>query len=144
MVGGLLASKQRSSNGSMRYSYPYLTPNLFSAAVLVVDIMITMVFLEESLEEAKDLPPLGKRVTNLSSWAWQFASSSRPNYLRLKKDGGSSHSYIDGTAEDDDDEDHSDSESASLESIPTLLPDNPRELTCKQSFNRDTGLFRCT
>ncbi|MCJ1476097.1 hypothetical protein MMC13_004762 [Lambiella insularis] len=143
MVGGLLVSK-RPSSGSVGYSYPYLAPNLFSAAVLAVDMIVTMIFLEESLEEAKDLPPLGNRVINLFSWAWQFASSSRPSYLRIQKGHRSSHSYTDGAVEQDDEEDDSDSEGASHVSLPTLLPNNATKLTRKQIFNTDTIMLLST
>ncbi|MCJ1387390.1 hypothetical protein MMC18_000233 [Xylographa bjoerkii] len=144
IVGGLLVSKQRSPEGTIRSSYPYLAPNLFSAAILIVDLLITMIFLEESLEEARDLPPLGKRIGSLFSWVWQFTSSSRPSYLRRKKDHGYSHVSGDATAEeeeDDDDEDDSDSETVSRNSIPTLLPHNTSDLTRKHIFKRDTILL---
>ena len=140
IVGGLLVSSQKASNGVK--TYPYLAPNLFSAAVLAVDLIITMLFLEESLEEAKDLPPLGKRVGDLFSWAWQFASSSRPSYLRSKKDYSTLRASGDATA--DADSDDSDSETASHTSMPTLLPHHTAELTRKQILNRDTILLLST
>src|SRR6266498_5179333 len=58
IVGGLLVSPVNPFNRSKPNPYPYLLPNLVSAAILVVDLILTMIFLEESLEEAKDLPPL--------------------------------------------------------------------------------------
>jgi len=140
LVGGLLVSSQKASDGTK--TYPYLAPNLFSAAVLVVDLIITMIFLEESLQEAKDLPPLGKRVGDLFSWAWQFASSTRPSYLRSKKDYSPLLASGDATAEEDSDE--SDSETASHTSMPTLLPHHTAELTRKHIFNRDTILLLST
>ena len=143
VVGGLLVSKQRPPEGTIGYTYPYLAPNLFSAAVLTVDLIVIMIFLEESLEEAKDLPPLGKRVGSLFIWVWQFASSSRPSYLRHKKDHNYSHVSGDATIEeeDDDDDTDSDSETASHTSIPTLIPHNTSDFTRKHLFKRDTILL---
>lgn len=140
MVGGLLVSSQSASGGANKY--PYLTPNLFSAAVLAVDLIITMIYLEESLEEARDLPPLGKRVGDIFSWVWQFASSSRPSYLRSKKNYSPLFASGDATAEDDSDD--SDSDNASHTSMPTLLPHHTAELTKKEIFNRDTILLLST
>ncbi|MCJ1397305.1 hypothetical protein MMC11_000497 [Xylographa trunciseda] len=148
IVGGLLVSKQKLPEGTIGYIYPYLAPNLFSAAVLIVDVIITMIFLEESLEEARDLPPLGKRVGSLFSWVWQFASSSRPSYLRRKKDHGYAHVSGDATIEEeeeeDEDEDDSDIETVSHNSIPTLLPHNTSDLTRLHLFKRDTILLLVT
>ncbi|SLM33515.1 mfs general substrate transporter [Lasallia pustulata] len=62
LVGGLLVSEQ-----SPRNRYPSLPPNRVSAAVLVVDLIIAMIFLDESLKEAKELPPLGTRIGSLFS-----------------------------------------------------------------------------
>ena len=143
IVGGLLVSKTKKT------SYPYLPPNLVSAAILVIDLIFTMIFLEESLEEAKNLPPLGKRMGNLYSWVWQFISSSRPSYLRLGREGHSHHHHAvshptrGGTADDDDDE-SLDSETDSQASMPTMFPDHATELTRKQVFNRDTILLLST
>ena len=142
IVGGLLVSRRKDS------PYPYLPPNLVSAAILVIDLIITMIFLEESLEEARHLPPLGKRVGNLFSWAWQFASSSRPSYLKLgghhpHRRASSSHPRGDA-AMDDDDEDESDSDSDYQASMPTVFPHHVTELTREQIFNRDTILLLST
>jgi MFS family permease len=81
-VGGLLVFEDNPFTGKPN-PFPYVFPNLFSAAVLVIDLVITTLLLEESLEEAKRLPPLEERIGNLFAWLWQFASSSRsPTYLR--------------------------------------------------------------
>ena len=131
IVGGLLASDKEGD------AFPFVVPNLFSAAVLFVDFVITMIFLEESLEEAKNLPPLGTRLWNLFSWAWQFARSSRPAYLRPRK---TSQVYADGAAEDEDEESgDSDSETDSTP-MPTLLPEQTTTLSYKEVLNRDTLL----
>ena len=150
VVGGLLVSKWNPADSRKSNPYPYLLPNLVSAAVLVFDLIITMIFLDESLEEAKNLPPLGKRVSNLFSWAWQFASSSRPSYLRLGKESyphrtNSAHDSSNAISDrDDGEEDTSDSDTQSQESMPTLFPQHVTELTAKQILNRDTMLILST
>ncbi|KAI9848608.1 MAG: hypothetical protein M1838_000480 [Thelocarpon superellum] len=154
-VGGLLVSRM-----TPRSAYPYLAPNLFSAGVLVLDLIIVMLFLEESLEEARELPPLGKRVENLMAWLWQFTSSSRPSYLRLhapdhrrRGNGAPVHSnhLRDGSEDDDDDdnandedEDDAGTEASSPLSIPALLPYTSAELKTEEVLNRDTMLLLVT
>ena len=148
VVGGLLVSKVHAGRSRGDLPYPYLAPNLVSAGVLIVDLIITMVFLEESLEEAQSLPPLGNRVVSLFSWVWQFASSSRPSYLRSGKEGerphreSFSHDRIDGTI--DEETDMSNSDSDSLLSIPAMMPQVTAGLTRKQILNRDTLLLLST
>ncbi|MCJ1353330.1 MAG: hypothetical protein MMC33_003315 [Icmadophila ericetorum] len=135
VVGGLLIR-------SSLEKYPYLVPNLVSAVVLMVDLTVIMLFLEESLEEAKDLPPLGTRVRNLFTYAWQFASSSRPSYLRIGKEdqrtSRSSFSQGDATL---DEEEASDSDDESIASMPILFPQQHAELTRREVLNRDTILL---
>ena len=144
VVGGLLVSNARNVDGLYTSAYPYLLPNLVSAAVLVLELIATMLYLEESLEEAQNLPPLGKRVGNLFSWAWQFASSTRPSYLR-KYNSRRDHrdhrdsSHVQGDAAVDEvGEDDSDTDTASHGSMPTLLPPQTTNLTQKEVLNRDT------
>ncbi|KAF4549914.1 MFS-type transporter-like protein 25 [Elsinoe fawcettii] len=145
LVGGLLVMKEKPWGDGGANPYPYLPPNLLSAAVLVVDAMITFLFLEESLEEAKDLPPLGRKVENLFTWIWQFTgSSTRPSYVRRAaktqevqqyealRRGESSGLSDDGS--DDDDDNESDDEQSSL------LRDST-QLSAKTVFNRDTILL---
>lgn len=79
-LGGLLVHK---GSGGNKSTYPFLLPNLVAAVILVVEFAVTLIFLEESLEEARDLPPLQDRVRAFFSWMWQFASGAiRPTYLR--------------------------------------------------------------
>ncbi|KAI4166861.1 MAG: hypothetical protein LQ343_007682 [Gyalolechia ehrenbergii] len=143
LVGGTLVKS--GSHPSEHDPYPYLLPNIVSVAVLVVDLVLTMLYLEESLEEAKHLPPLGKRVGSLFTWAWQFASSSRPSYLRIsRKDRGESSHHrasglLDGEVESD-----ADSDIASQEAMPTLLPHNNTDLARKHVLKRDTLLLLAT
>lgn len=150
IVGGLLVS---SSARSLKNPYPFLRPNLVAAAVLLLDLILTMIFLEESLEGAKDLPPLGKRVGSLFSWVWQFASSSRPTYLKGAKHHHHSHQHrhnrhhdsstVDGDAAMSDDLD-SDSDGTSQASLPTLLPQHATSISQNRIFNRNTLLLLST
>ena len=141
VVGGLLVSNH--AQFSSKDPYPYIKPNLLSAAVLLVDMIITMIFLEESLDEARDLPPLGKRVGNLFSWVWQFASSSRPSYLRISSGTHKRSLHLHGDAANEE-EDEEDSESDSVTSIPEMLPHHNSNLAHSQIFNRDTLLLMST
>ena len=143
ILGGTLASNH--SQPSEEEPYPYIRPNVVSAAILMVDLILIMTYLEESLEEAKDLPPLGKRVVNLFSWVWQFASSSRPSYLKDAVHRRQRPSQLNGDgAIDEDDETGSDTDASSHESMPNLLPHHATDLSRKQIFNRDTILLLST
>lgn len=144
LVGGTLVKS--GSQSTQHDPYPYIRPNLVSAAVLVVDLILTMIFLEESLEQAKNLPPLGQRVGSLFSWVWQFASSTwRPSYTKVsrKGHGGNSHredrALLDGEAGSDED-----SDAASGGFMPTLLPHTDADLAGKHVFTRDTLLLLAT
>ncbi|KAK0868613.1 hypothetical protein LTS02_003454 [Friedmanniomyces endolithicus] len=64
IVGGLMVMGYDPSHPDRPNTYPYLLPNLFSAAILILDMIGTMFFLKESLECAQELPPLGKRILN--------------------------------------------------------------------------------
>jgi MFS family permease len=82
-LGGMLVFQEIPFKKGQRNPYPYLLPNIFSASILVVDLVLTAFFLEESLEEAKEFLPLRKRVNNLFAWLWQFiGGASHPTYLR--------------------------------------------------------------
>lgn len=132
IVGGLLVMKQNPFNPSKPNPYPYLLPNLLSAAVLVADFVVTAIFLEESLEEACNLPPLKKRVVTLFTRLWQFTSSHRPTYLRK----GSRKTAQNGADEDSDDE--------SAEGVPQLVAAEADVLKKKDILNRDTILLLVT
>ncbi|KAI9778024.1 MAG: hypothetical protein M1839_008429 [Geoglossum umbratile] len=151
IVGGFLVFKQNLFNRSKKNPYPYLLPNIVSAVVLLVDLVLTMLFLEESLEEAKELPPLGERMRELFSWLWQLLSFSRPSYLRLHSTGNSNRNHFrhsshstrdhafDGGSEDDDA-----LETASQASMPILFPRPNGEISRRQALNRDTTLLLAT
>jgi MFS family permease len=146
-LGGLLVMKQNPFNQGKKNPYPYLLPNLFSAALLTIDLVLTGFFLEESLEEAKDLPPLKSRVANLFAWLWQFTGGARsPTYLRgYHRD---SRHRVDAAADvhsDDETTEAGESETQSLVSMPELFPhtDGPG-LASKEVLNRNTILLLST
>lgn len=83
LLGGLLIFEQNPFNKKERNPFPYLAPNLVSAAILLVDFILTSIFLEESHQEAVDnLPRLKQKVHDLFSWLWQFTAFAKsPTYL---------------------------------------------------------------
>jgi MFS family permease len=143
-VGGLLVMKNNPFNKGEKNPYPYLLPNLFSAAVLLIDLILTGFFLEESLEEAKDLPPLKKRVGNLFAWLWQFAGGAiHPTYTQNHHHRNSRY-RVDGAMDyntDDETTDGEDDENQSLLSMPDIFPHSDYHLTSKEVLNRDTVLL---
>jgi MFS family permease len=146
-VGGLLVMQQNPFNRAQKNPYPYLLPNLFSATILLIDLVLTGFFLEESLEEAKELPPLKKRVGTLFSWLWQFTGGShRPTYLRYNNDHRDSRYRVDGAIDEhvDDSATENESEAQSLLSIPDVFPRTDSHLTSKEFLNRDTLLLLST
>jgi hypothetical protein len=146
-LGGLLVMQQNLFNKGRKNPYPYLIPNLFSAVILTIDLILTAFFLEESLEEAKDLPPLKKRVENLLSWLWQFTGGDRSStYLRWHH--RDSQQRVDGAADansDDESTESGESETQSLLSMPELFPHtNGLGLTSKEVLNRNAILLLST
>lgn len=117
IVGGFLVAQ--GAQTSRQNPYPHLPPNLLSAGVLMLDLVLSMLFLEESLEEGKDLPPLGTRVRSLFSWVWQFASSSRPSYLKISNHQSPSRGSGEANMEDNED---SGSSTESCNITPTMRP----------------------
>jgi MFS family permease len=148
IVGGLLVFQRSPFDPSMPNPYPYLGPNLVSAVVLMVDLLLTMMFLEESLEEARDLPPLGRRVKSLFTWMWQFTSfSTRPTYLQNNGKRVIHYGLLAGNSDTEGDEDVSDADDEDDRdvSLPKLLPPHSGdELSSKDVFNRDTVLLLVT
>jgi Major Facilitator Superfamily len=144
LLGGLLVKNVSAVGQSVMstgMSYPYLLPNLVAAAVLVADLILVMLLLEESLEQAKELPPLGKRVGELFSWIWQFTASTRPSYLRLHHHNPhGTYAQTDGAADEAGDDD-----ATSQKSMPTFFPHIVDEqLEAKTVFTRDTILLLVT
>ncbi|KAK8166498.1 MFS transporter-like protein [Phyllosticta citrichinensis] len=146
IVGGLMVFKNNPFKKGHKNPYPYLAPNLFSAAILLIDMVLTMFFLDESLEEARSLPPLGKRIQSLFVWIWQFASSSRsPAYLRRIFGKDHQPNGVESSEEDDAEDEVSDTDS----SIPAVLPnvssgEQLSKLTQREVLNRDTILLLLT
>ncbi|KAK4942723.1 hypothetical protein LTR66_014677 [Elasticomyces elasticus] len=151
IVGGLLVMRRNPFDKSKKNPYPYLPPNLMSAGVLLIDLILTMIFLEESLEGAKDLPPLGKRAKNLFTWLWQSHSStqsgsterakvSKDHYRPLHANGSAPEAVEESEAEEDSADDEGSSHA------PALFPDSSagEHLTTKQILNRDTVLLLIT
>jgi predicted MFS family arabinose efflux permease len=129
-LGGLLVLENNPFKKGEPNPYPYALPNLVSAAILLIDAVLIMFFLEESLDNAKYFPPLGERVSTFFTWLWQFMSASnRPTYLRrLVNRNKSSH----GT--------NADNQESS--SPPALLPMlNDPSISKVSIFNRDTILL---
>jgi MFS family permease len=144
-LGGLLVFQNDPFRKGVKNPYPYLLPNLFSAMILIIDLLLTGFFLEESLEEAKDLPPLKKRVGNLFSWLWQFTgAASHPTYIRPRFHRNSRHRTdvaADGTGDETTD---NESETQSLLSMPEIFINNNHHLTSKEVLNRDTIILLAT
>lgn len=135
IMGGLLVSK--AANPNDKNPYPYLRPNLFSAGVLLLDLILSIVFLEETLQGARDLPPLGKRWGNLFTRVWQFPSFGQPTSLK-EPDPPDSHMNGGDGANGHADDEISESDADSQDSMPTLLPYHDTDLFEGRIFNRDT------
>ena len=150
LVGGLLVAKKDPFHPGKPNAYPYLPPNLFSAAVLLIDLVLTMVFLEESLECAKDLPPLSKRFGSMFASIWQFTSAHQPTYLKRMTKKDKNHDYRpvpNGSHRDevyDSDDDEDDEDGANDESMPFLIPHNQERISKSEVFTRDTILLLIT
>ncbi|KAK6431018.1 hypothetical protein LTR95_012823 [Oleoguttula sp. CCFEE 5521] len=148
IVGGLLVMKEVPFRPGHANPYPYLLPNLLSAGVLLLDFILTTIFLDESLEEARDLQPLGKRVGNLFTWLWQFTSSHRPTYTREQQKPSNPRA---GSTRDANGVQHtpdslpSDSESTGSNTWLTQPKENnDTEFKSSDVFNRDTILLLLT
>ncbi|KAF7889480.1 uncharacterized protein EAF02_001895 [Botrytis sinoallii] len=134
-LGGLLIFEENPFNKGHPNPYPYLLPNLFAASILLLDLVLTGFFLEESLEEAKNLPPLKHRMKSLFTWMWQFTGGARhPTYTRTPSQRALLH---DSDASDDDD-----SEAESLLSMGDFFhSSNEAHLSYKEVLNRDTVIL---
>lgn len=144
VIGGLLVMEHLPFHKEP-YPYPYLPPNLFSASILVIDLIISMLWLEESLEEARNLPPLGERISSIFAWLWQFSSAPRPTYTRRasrrrRRRSSGSQTLTDGSTGAEGSQG-----SQRDDAPPTLFPDVTGEtLTKKEIFNRNTILLLLT
>lgn len=138
LLGGLLVFERNPFTGE-KSTYPYLAPNLLSAAILLLDLVITAIYLEESLEDADTLPRLGKKVRSLFTWLWQFTGfAPRPTYVRLAQATPVPHRQYTG-----DNEDH-DSDLDSASEVSSQVGNPAEELTWEEIFTRDTVLLLLT
>ncbi|KAJ5139359.1 uncharacterized protein N7515_004207 [Penicillium bovifimosum] len=134
LVGGLLVFETNPFTGN-KNPYPYLAPNLVAALVLLIDLVLTAIFLEESLEDADSIPKIGKKVRSLFAWLWQFTGSSRhPTYVEVAPTA-SHHDHVET-------EDH-DSDLDSASEVSSIL-NHHEELSYDEVFNRDTVLLLLT
>lgn len=136
IVGGLLV--QKSTPELERKGYPYLPPNLVSAGLLVVELVVTMIFLEESMEELKEDAPLGRRVGNLFVWLWEMTGmSQRPRRRRRRKHHSDSAPTTPGREDVTDDEG---------DEAAAMFPSHEGggHLQAKDIFNKDVILILMT
>jgi MFS family permease len=139
LVGGLLVFRQNPFNNAEPNPYPYLWPNLLSAAILGLDFVVALIFLEESLEDADTLPTFGKKIRDLFAWLWQMTSlGKRPRTIRP-----GDHLPYRMIREQSVDADEHDSE---LDSASEASADHQghESLTRSELLNRDTILLLLT
>lgn len=137
LLGGLLVFETNPFTGN-KNPYPYLAPNIVSAVILLVDFVLTAIFLEESLEDADSLPKIGKKVRSLFAWLWQFTGNSRhPTYVEVPQEPIHPHNHRDSETEGHD----SDLDSAS--EMSSILG-HSEELSWDEIFTRDTLLLLLT
>ncbi|KAJ5778861.1 hypothetical protein N7457_006581 [Penicillium paradoxum] len=137
LLGGMLIFETNPFTGD-KNPYPYLAPNVLSAVVLLMDFVLTAIFLEESLEDADSLPKIGKKVRNLFTWLWQFTGDSRhPTYVEVSQGPLGIHGLRDAETEDHDSDLDSASEVSSIHG-------HHEELTWDEIFTRDTILLLLT
>ncbi|KAJ5972900.1 uncharacterized protein N7479_002818 [Penicillium vulpinum] len=137
LLGGLLIFETNPFTGN-KNPYPYLAPNILAAVVLLVDLILTALFLEESLEDADSLPKIGKKIRSLFAWLWQFTGNSRhPTYVEVAQAVPYPHGRRDLETEDHDSDLDSASEVSSIHG-------HHEELSWDEIFNRDTLLLLLT
>lgn len=135
LLGGLLVIRENPFKKGEPNPFPYLAPNLLSAAILVIDFVISLIFLEESLDDADTLPKFGKKIREMFSWLWQITSfgrrprSVRPNlpYRLLREQSAEEHDSDLDSASEVSSENH-----------------GHESLTRSELLNRDTVLLLLT
>ncbi|EME48330.1 hypothetical protein DOTSEDRAFT_76014 [Dothistroma septosporum NZE10] len=149
LLGGLLVIRENPFREGQPNPYPYLLPNLFAASVLLIDFVLTAIFLKESLDASDDLPPLKKRFTSMFAWIWQFAgNSSSPTYVRrASKSAHENHDYQrvssrDGAIEEEDYEDEEEEDDDHFNNV--FATANTESLEWKDILNRDVVLLLAT
>jgi MFS family permease len=143
VLGGSLVLKYNPFKKGEPNPYPYLLPNLVSAVILMIDFVVTSIFLEESLEDADSLPKITQKVRDLFSWIWQFTSSHRPTYLRAGRSGPFRYEPIPTRPRASSDATQ-DSELDSASEGSNSNHQHHEELTREEIFNRDTILLLAT
>ncbi|KAL7266231.1 hypothetical protein RUND412_011231 [Rhizina undulata] len=137
LIGGLLSNTVVTASNpffGIVNKYPYLFPNAVCATLLIVDLVLSIFLLDESLQAAKDLPPFSQRLRSLFSWLWQFTASSRPSYLR-----GHHHHNNNIPAESDSEPD------AEIESPPlTLFPVLSKPVSYRSILNPQICIILAT
>jgi MFS family permease len=152
LLGGSLIFHTNPFDKSQPNPYPYIMPNIISAVILVIDLVLTSIFLDESLEDSDALPSFTQRIREFFSSFWQFTTSHRPTYLRAGFSGpfryhsvpqvpqisARGRSWSDVTRD-------SDLDSAVSPMSPTEHEhEHEHELTRDEIFNRDTVLLLIT
>ncbi|KAL2871373.1 MFS transporter [Aspergillus lucknowensis] len=138
LLGGLLVIRQNPFNKSQPNPFPYLAPNLLSAAILLIDFVVSLIFLKESLEDADVLPKFGRKIRDLFAWLWQITSNAkRPRSVRP-----ADHLPYRPIREHSEDGQEHDSELDSASEISELH--NHESLTRSELLNRDTLLLLLT
>ncbi|EPQ62948.1 Bgt-4499 [Blumeria graminis f. sp. tritici] len=141
-LGGLMVLYENPFRPGQRSVYPYLLPNIFSAFILGIDMVIICLFLRETLDDRSRIAlPFKERATKSLSWL-----RVRKNRMQSSLDPAHSYSSAARYQEDlSEDVDNSsiDRENFSRNNHPTLklIHSHHAELTKfqikKQFLNRD-------
>ncbi|KAF9891339.1 hypothetical protein FE257_004194 [Aspergillus nanangensis] len=143
LVGGLLVFKNSPWDHNKPNPYPYLAPNLLCGVILVIDFVLTTIFLEESLEDADTFPELKQRVRSFFSWLWQFTSyARRARYIHPPRHHHARyHPVRQPSSESQTHDSELDSASEASEAPPSPRREN---LSASEIWNRDTILLLLT
>lgn len=139
LVGGLLIFERNPLNPSEPNPFPYLMPNLVSAIVLVIDFVLSSIFLEESLEDRDALPKFERKIRAMFAWLWQLTSFAKRS--RHVQPAHSSQYRPVYSGDPDHDQDH-DSELDSASSAPD--DDRQHEFHYSDIMHRDIILLLVT
>ncbi|KAI9747357.1 MAG: hypothetical protein M1815_004298, partial [Lichina confinis] len=150
IIGGLLVAA-RNPDGTPSVRYPYLLPNLISAAILLVDALVTIFYLDETLEHVRNLPPLSQRLGILFTWCWRTCSVKASRILHVDLPGSHRHHHhhnrrrpsfvADSDEADVEDVMSNASTQDSLAAMPALFPHQRAEIDSKDVLNKDTVLL---
>ncbi|KAI9890657.1 MAG: hypothetical protein M1814_003726 [Vezdaea aestivalis] len=143
LLGGLLVAHHEPDQQLDPNVYPFLLPNVISAAILIIDLIVTMLYLDESLEEAQKLPPLGTRLYHLTRNSWRNVwRKVRPGRVGDHKTDEDVQAPSSSSSEERLDIGTQHGEDTAL--LGALLTNNTEELSRKDIFNRDTVLIMIT